>query len=212
MANSILHDFKSPVTSIGLAVGAIGKRHRDPATSQASAVILRQLRRMESMVEEVLEFARGESRLERRPVAVRGLFASLLELNADAVHRSGVTVRVRTPDLTVALDHDRMLRVLQNLLSNAIDALGSRPGGRILLTARRRGAACEIAVHDNGPGVPRAIWGTLFQPFTTHGKSGGTGLGLAIARNIVEAHGGKIAFESARGAGTTFRLRLPLRA
>jgi signal transduction histidine kinase len=108
------------------------------------------------------------------------------------------------------IDHDRMIRVLQNLLNNSVEALAATQGGKIVFAARRNGGMCELTVRDNGPGIPRVIWGTMFQPFTTHGKKGGTGLGLAIAKGVVEAHGGKITFESAKGAGTTFRIRLPL--
>lgn len=210
MANSILHDFKSPVTSIQLAIDLISRRHEDAESRQACATIARQLRRMSSMVEEVLEFARGEARLNRRPVALRELFADLVSLNEDAVRQAGATVQVRAPDMTVVLDHDRMIRVLQNLLTNAVEAIGPGKNGLITFSARRHAGACEISVHDNGPGIPKVIWGALFQPFTTHGKPGGTGLGLAIAKGIVGAHGGEIAFEVKKGAGTTFQIRLPM--
>ncbi len=210
MANSILHDFRSPVTSIRLALGAVGKYHQDDATRSACETIDRQLRRMSSMVEEVLEYARGESRLDRRAVPLRELFADLLAYNRDLLRDSGVTVRVRAMNLTAVLDHDRMLRVLQNLLINAMDALAGRKNGVITLAARRGRNACDITVQDNGPGIPKVIWETIFQPFTSHGKRGGTGLGLAIAKGIVDAHGGAITFVSRRGVGTTFHIRLPL--
>jgi len=212
MANSILHDFRSPVTSIRLALDSVAKRAADPVTHQSCEIIGRQLRRMSSMVEEVLQYARGESRLDRRPVSVRELFANLVALNAHAVQANGITIRIRAASITVLLDHDRMIRVLQNLVSNAIEAIGPNAGGCITLAATRRSGACEITVRDNGPGIPRAIWNSLFQPFTTHGKKGGTGLGLAIAKGIVEAHGGEITFEARRGAGTIFRIRLPIPA
>jgi len=212
MANSILHDFKSPVTSIQLALGAVSKRHTDAVTASSCDIISRQLRRMGSMVEEVLEYARGETRLDRRPVHLGELFSSLLALNGDALRQAGITVHVRAANLVAVLDHDRMIRVLQNLLTNAIEALGGHKNGVITLAARRRQGACEITVRDNGPGIPKVIWGALFQPFNTFGKKGGTGLGLAIAKGIVDAHGGEITFESRKGAGTTFHLRLPLPA
>jgi signal transduction histidine kinase len=212
MANSILHDFRSPVTSIQLAVGSLIKRHHDVATRQACETINRQLRRMSSLLEEVLEFARGETRLDRSPAPLHELFASLISLNADTLREAGIAVRIRATNLIVVLDHNRMIRVLQNLLSNAIEAIGPGHGGVITLSARRLKGACEIALRDNGPGIPKVIWGTLFQPFTTYGKRGGTGLGLAIAKAIVEAHGGEITFHSKKSAGTVFRVRLPLPA
>ncbi len=212
MANGILHDFRSPVTSIQLALGTISKRGADEGTRTAVDIIGRQLKRMGSMVEEVLEYARGETRLQRRPVAVRDLLADLVVLNANAVRATGATLRVFPANLTPTLDHDRMLRVLQNLVSNALEAVSRRRGGIVTVSARRHGGVCQINVRDNGPGIPKVILGSLFQPFTTYGKRGGTGLGLAIAKAIVDAHGGRITFESRRGAGTVFHIQLPLRA
>ncbi|HZL44930.1 MAG TPA: ATP-binding protein [Opitutaceae bacterium] len=213
MANSFLHDFRSPVTSIQLALGAITKRSDDEPTRRACDTISHQLRRMSSLVEDVLQYARGNSTLDRRRVPLRNLFKHLLYLNAETLRHAGITARVRAAGgLVAAIDHDRMIRVLQNLLSNAIEALGTDPKGLIVLAARRRRDGCELTVRDNGPGIPKVIWSALFQPFTSHGKPGGTGLGVAIAKGIVEAHGGEITFESKKGAGTTFRIRLPLPA
>ena len=213
MANSFLHDFRSPVTSVQLALGMITRHSDDEPTRQACDIISRQLRRMSSMVEDVLQYARGNSSLDRRPVALRELFTNLLSFNAGAVRNAGLTVRVRAaPRLVAVIDHDRMIRVLQNLLSNAIEALAGDRHGIVVLSARRLRGRCEITVRDNGPGIPKVIWSHLFQPFTSHGKRGGTGLGLAIAKGIVEAHGGEITFESRKGVGTCFRIRLPLPA
>jgi signal transduction histidine kinase len=211
MANGFLHDFRSPVTSIQLALGLITKHSTDEPTQHACDMIAKQLRRMSSLVEEVLQYARGNSTIDRRPMPVRQLFVHLLDLNADTLTHAGIKVQIRAnPRLVAVIDHDRMIRVLQNLLNNSVEALAATQGGKIVFAARRNGGMCELTVRDNGPGIPRVIWGTMFQPFTTHGKKGGTGLGLAIAKGVVEAHGGKITFESAKGAGTTFRIRLPL--
>ena len=127
MANSFLHDFRSPVTSVQLALGAITKHSDDEATRQACDTISRQLRRMSSMVEDVLQYARGKSHLDRRPLLLRELFTNLLSLNADALRNAGVTVRVRAAARLVAvMDHDRMIRVLQNLLSQRHRGAGRR--------------------------------------------------------------------------------------
>ena len=210
MANSFLHDFRSPATSIQLALGVITKHTDNEPTRHACDTISLQLRRMSSMVEDVLQYARGDSTLDRRRVPLRHLFRHLVHLNSDTLCNAGITVRIRAADRLVAvIDHDRMIRVLQNLLTNAIEAIGANKNGRIMLSARADSAACELTVRDNGPGIPKVIWSTLFQPFVSHGKPGGTGLGLAIAKGIVEAHGGGITFTSRCGVGTTFRIRLP---
>jgi len=210
MANSILHDFRSPVTAIQLALGAISKHGDDSITRSACDTIERQLRRMSVMVEEVLLYARGEARLDRRPVHLSELFANLVAFNTDLLRNSGVRVKTVAGDQKVVLDHDRMIRVLQNLLSNAVEAMPPGRQGVIVLSGNAHKGFCEITVKDNGAGIPKIISSTLFQPFTTYGKKGGTGLGLAIAQGIVAAHGGSISFETRRNRGTTFRIKLPL--
>ncbi|WP_419193016.1 sensor histidine kinase [Kolteria novifilia] len=101
-------------------------------------------------------------------------------------------------------------QVLMNLISNAIQAVGTHGEVRVRLDADETGALVEIA--DNGPGIDPKIHDMIFDPFfTTKGVGEGTGLGLAIARRIVEQHDGRLDFETEIGKGTTFSLRLPLR-
>ena len=123
--------------------------------------------------------------------------------------RAGVKLRIKSTRLKLPLDPDRLLRVLQNLVTNAREALGQKPGGLITVAARPEKNQCIITVSDNGPGVPAEVRSTLFEPFVSHGKTGGTGLGLAIAKAVIAAHRGAIDFKSTR-AGTTFTIQLPL--
>jgi len=123
--------------------------------------------------------------------------------------RAGVKLSIKPTTLELPLDQERALRVLQNLVTNASEAIAKRPGGRITVAARRVKSQCVITVADNGPGVPREIRSTLFEPFVSQGKVNGTGLGLAIAKAVVEAHHGVIDFKSSR-AGTTFSVHLPM--
>jgi len=103
----------------------------------------------------------------------------------------------------------RLLRVLQNLVSNAIHAVKSRPEGRVDVRSWVRDSILHLSVRDNGTGIPEEIKDRLFEPFVTHGKQGGTGLGLAIVLNVVTAHRGKIGVETQTGQGTEFLIRLP---
>ena len=209
MANTMIHDFRGPFTTISLATESLARRNADPKTQELCAMILRQVGRLGGMVEEVLEFARGETRLQPRATPLREVFAQLRENNAATFARTGVRLVIRSSALQLLLDPDRFQRVLQNLVTNAREALARRKHGLIIVSARRQNNRCLIRVSDNGPGVPREIRSTLFEPFVTHGKSGGTGLGLAIARSVVEAHQGSIDYRTAR-TGTTFTIHLPL--
>jgi signal transduction histidine kinase len=99
--------------------------------------------------------------------------------------------------------------VLQNLVTNALQSLGTKRGGRVDVRAWVSDSILNISVRDNGPGLPQTVQDRLFQPFVTHGKKGGTGLGLAIVQKVVTAHRGKISVETQPGQGTEFLIRIP---
>jgi signal transduction histidine kinase len=99
-------------------------------------------------------------------------------------------------------------QALANILRNAIEV--SPPGGEVVLRAGARDGWAEVAVTDQGPGVPDADRDAVFTPFFTT-KEHGTGLGLAIAREFTEAHGGRLVVDGDRRPGATFVLSLPIR-
>jgi signal transduction histidine kinase len=108
----------------------------------------------------------------------------------------------------VFCDRKQLLRVLTNLLNNAIQAIGQRDDGAITVRIDTEGNRHMIRITDNGPGIPADQAEHIFHPnFTT--KSGGTGLGLAIVREIIVAQGGTVSFTSEEGSGTTFIVTLP---
>ncbi|MEX0741595.1 MAG: ATP-binding protein, partial [Phycisphaeraceae bacterium] len=123
------------------------------------------------------------------------------------------TIEVRTEcenDLPlVQADPAQMQIVLSNLVRNARDAMAER-SGRLELAARRQDEdKVLLSVNDNGPGIPPDQRGRIMEPLYTT-KSRGMGLGLALSRTIVDKHGGRIAFESEPGRGTTFTVTLPV--
>jgi signal transduction histidine kinase len=104
----------------------------------------------------------------------------------------------------------QLQQVVLNLLTNAIDA--SPPGGAIAVTTRQEDGEIEVAIRDGGPGIPPDHLKRIFEPFfSTKPPGKGTGLGLFIATQIVRDHRGRLEVDSAPGAGTTFRLVLPVR-
>jgi two-component system NtrC family sensor kinase len=102
-----------------------------------------------------------------------------------------------------------MRQVIQNLINNAVDAIGEE--GKITLASRRAGNEVKITVSDTGKGMAPEELEKIFLPFFTTKQAGkGTGLGLAISLNIVESMGGRIDVQSMPGAGTSFIITLPV--
>lgn len=147
--------------------------------------------------------------------SVRGDVALLLAEAVDAFRAAatakGVSLELEAigGPLTAAFDHDRMLQVLANAISNAIKFTPA--GGRIAIRGERAGNELRFAVTDTGPGIPAEALETVFERFSQVGRNDrrGLGLGLYLSRCIVEAHGGRIWAESAPGEGTRILFTLP---
>lgn len=107
-------------------------------------------------------------------------------------------------------DAERMRRVLDNVIENAVQAIGETGGaGRIEVSTRIAKGAFELAIADTGPGVAPEILPRVFEPLYST-KSFGTGLGLPAVKQIVEQHGGDVRFENTPGQGARIVMRLPL--
>ncbi len=110
-------------------------------------------------------------------------------------------------------DRQRILQILLNLLSNACKFTQQ---GHIVLSVKQQADEILISVSDTGPGIPKADWDLIFQPFkqteTGIRQGQGTGLGMPISRNLVELHGGRIWLDSVPGEGSTFYVALPIRS
>jgi signal transduction histidine kinase len=115
--------------------------------------------------------------------------------------------------LTAAFDHDRILQVLANLISNSLRFTPA--GGKIVIYGEREGANLRLSVVDTGTGIPEGCLDSIFERFSQadrKSRRGGLGLGLYISRCIIEAHGGRILAQSQPGAGTEVSLTLPAHA
>ncbi|PTY02629.1 cyclic nucleotide-binding protein [Verrucomicrobia bacterium LW23] len=214
MAGTIIHDFKNPITGIQLAAELIGMKHgADAVTSKYCKLIAQQTERMVSMAQELLDYSKGgASSLDCKLVHISEFLASFESLNADYAARADCELHIEAADALVSIDAGRVMRVLQNLMTNAVEALDGRAGRVEIRTEKRDDGWLLVTLSDNGPGIPEKIRATLFEPFVTYGKRTGTGLGMAICKTIIEAHGGSITFETELGVGTTFLLWLPLAA
>lgn len=211
MARQVAHEIKNPLTPMKLSVQHLEKSWDEKAPDwdqrlkRFCAALVAQIDSLSAIATEFSDFAKMPPPVNER-----------LDLNdviraALSLYRDVSPVRFRfTPEeeRNVVCDRKQLLRVLTNLLNNAIQAIGQKEGGEISVSVTTAGADHEIRISDNGPGIPPAQSEKIFHPnFTT--KSGGTGLGLAIVREVVNSQGGTISFISAEGTGTTFIITLP---
>ena len=211
MAASIVHDIKNPLTSIRGFADVLATTDGAAEREEFSGIIRQDTDRILSMIQELLEFSRGEPadlHLERIPIA--DFFAQLQPLLERDMEQAGLQLALHVTDqANVRLDIPRMTRVFLNLASNAREAM-EEGGGSLSIEAVRSKETVQIAVQDSGPGIPEVIRDSLFEPFVTRGKTGGTGLGLAIAKQVVEAHGGAIVLDPDFQDGARFLIRLPV--
>lgn len=212
LAGMIAHDLRNPLTAIRCQAGLLRDDNLAAANKDRSVrSILNQVQRMGHTIDELLLFAKPEdSHASLRPYAVSALAASVQEAFALPCHAKGVRLETRLGyQGAVWIRPPQVYRVLENLVKNALDAVGE--GGEILMaTEAASGGEVVIRVADSGPGVPDSIRGSLFEPFVTRDKPGGTGLGLAIVKKIVCEHGGTVWEEPWGLKGACFHLRLPL--
>lgn len=209
MADRIIHDLKSPFCVIQLVADML-RQNRGMPIGELCDLLETQLRRMQSLIEEILDFSRGQPQIKPVEMRLPELVRKLEEYNRYYFTQTHVQWSAEIADVTLRMDPDKMIRAFQNLITNAVEAFMGR-GGRIAFRARPEGDKLVISISDNGPGIPEELHGVFFEPFATLGKAKGTGLGMAVARSIIEAHGGRINFESTAEKGTTFYITLPLR-
>ncbi|MGH0029973.1 MAG: histidine kinase N-terminal 7TM domain-containing protein [Myxococcota bacterium] len=171
------------------------------------------LDRIQRIVQGLLRLSRGGSgRFEPcDPNAIVAEAARFASLSGDGDGSVGLDLRLADDLPEVEADFDQLVQVVLNLFLNARLELRDRADPKVVAVTRRAGDRVEIAVEDNGPGVPEAIRGRIFDPFfTTRAPNEGTGLGLSIAFDILRDHGGTIEVGDAETGGACFTVRLPI--
>ena len=209
MASSLMHDLRNPVAGIRMAADLVGMNHTDEETNHCCDGIRLQCDRLVGMATELLEFSRGESKLHLNRTTPEAFIHQFHTLNDEYFRRTGLAFGLEAQGAEIEIDSMRLLRVLQNLVTNAVEAVGGKPDGRIDIKAWLEDSIFFLTVGDNGPGIPEEVQARLFEAFFTYGKKNGTGLGMAIVQNVVAAHGGTITFQTAPDQGTTFVVQLP---
>jgi signal transduction histidine kinase len=212
MANSIVHDFKNPFATISMSAQMLERSVKDPKAITYCQRIRNQVERMTGMANELCDFAKGNTtQLDLKPTSILAVVEEFKQLNTPFLERENIQFVWGINDASLLIEGGKILRVLQNLIGNAVQALREQGGCiQVLGQAKDADGIYEILVCDNGPGIPEEIRDRLFDPFVTSGKHNGTGLGTSIVKTFVEAHKGRISFVTETGKGTTFTIQLPL--
>lgn len=215
---NVSHELKTPLTSIsGYAETLLTERPDPEVERKFLETILGNARRMQHLVDDLLDLARIESGRWQPALAANDIRETAEEVWGDFGPRGaerGVRFEVEAADgaTTVLADSEGLRLVLRNLLDNALRH--TPPGGRIAVRSSPSEGGVTLQVADTGSGIPREHLGRVFERFYRVDASrsraeGGTGLGLSIVRRTVEAHGGRVAAESALGEGTTITCWFP---
>jgi signal transduction histidine kinase len=207
VSGGLAHQLRNGVTGARLAVQLYLRECGEPGDWSALEVALRQLTLLETHLKRFLDLGRAGA-LRRAPCSLSSLVSEAVELLRPQCRHAGI-------DLVFASAHDPLVltgdagqlgQMLLNVLGNAVEAAG--PGGsvEVRLSADALAGTRVLEVLDTGPGPPQELAERLFEPFVT-GKPEGVGLGLAVARQVAEAHGGRIGFQRLDGR-TCFRIEL----
>jgi two-component system NtrC family sensor kinase len=212
LAAGVAHEINNPLTAI-IANAQILHRELPPNHDLQESVdlIARAGARAAQVVRNLLDFARKED-YHLGITDVNETIERALELIQHEVIARGVELNFEPdPNLpSILASQDHLQSVWLNLLLNAIDSLDKTPG-EVRVWSRRTGDSIEIAVSDNGKGIPPDRLTRIFEPFyTTKAPGRGTGLGLSVSHRIIKQHGGHIRVESQVGVGSTFTVILPV--
>ena len=214
----VAHDLRDLLGGMVLSAEVIAKIAAGTATAEEilaeTARLKRYAARMNRLVGDLVDTASidaGKLSMKPAPGDVGLLLAEAADTFRALAAEKGISLEVEAvePALTAAYDHDRLLQVLANCISNSIKF--TPPRGRVTIRGERSGSELRFCISDTGPGIPAESLEAIFERFWQVGKNSRTGLGLGLylSRCIVEAHGGRIWAESKPGNGAKVCFALP---
>ncbi len=214
----VSYELRAPLTSIaGFTEILAGETPGKLNAKQAEYLdyITRSSDVLKSLIDDILDLASidaGAMQLDHQPIELKEIITECREGVADKLERFGITIATDISGAAEGFigDPDRIRQILYNLVSNAVSV--SPDGGSVLVEAVRKGDVVELAVSDQGPGVPEEKRESIFARFES-GRGGegrrGAGLGLSIVKSFVELHGGSVRVESGVNRGARFVCTFP---
>lgn len=205
LAAKVAHEFRNPIGSIRSSAKLLTK---ELEKSEYLRVILDECRNVETLIDEFLNFA-GPLLLKKNRVALNVLVEDAIMAVLSDERGGGIVLKkaLHKGQIEIEVDVAKMKRAIMNIAQNGVEAMDGE--GTLWIKTEVGGGFVRIEITDTGKGIRDEDLKRVFEPFFTT-KERGTGLGLAIARNIVEAHNGRIECRTEVGKGTTFSIYLPL--
>src|SRR6056297_3359795 len=210
-SSMILHDIRNPISVIK-AYADMLKLSCDENSKDYNYLdkISFETERLNQLANELLDYSRGEIRLDMGIVSIPDFFREICDFTDHRFTSKDIEVEcIHDYDGQVIMDHKRMLRVFTNLLENARKALGRQGSCKVLAVQENK--MIKFSVRDDVSGMSPEVLNHIFEPFYSSSPNGGTGLGMAIVKSVVEAHHGTVEIESSEGQGTEVLIRMPLR-
>jgi len=211
MSKQVAHEIKNPLTPMKLSLQhlqmTLGDAKEDERTVRMCGTLMQQIENLQQIADEFANFG-SLPKTDNQKVLLNDIVETIHDLFRN---RQDMDIHLIEPidDIGVYADKNQLLRVLNNIVKNSIQAIPEERKGLIELKLYKRENKAIISVRDNGVGIPKAEQDHIFKPrFTT--KSNGSGLGLAISANMLDTMGGKLHFNSIPGEGTEFFVELPL--
>lgn len=206
LAAAVAHELRNPLAGIQMSLVNLRRELTDAALAQRVDVVVAELQRIARLLSDLLAPSRHVPE-PRRVVRLATLVHDLAQLaRYQLAPQTALEVAVPA-DLECDVPADALRQALLNLVLNAMQALGGRPG-RIEIAARGEGGAVRLSVRDDGPGFPEALLRGGVRPFTT-GREAGTGLGLAVAQRFAREVRGELVLENCAPRGARAELRIP---
>lgn len=213
---NVSHELKTPLTSIAGYAETLAHETPPGPPREFAATILKNARRMQQLVDDLLDLSRIESGgWQPKPgvLAVAQVAQAAWEPFRDIAAQRRIAFDLEAGAAAVYSDPGALHQILTNLFDNAVR---HAPGGRIVVRAREDAGGTTIEVADTGSGIPPEHLPRIFERFyrvdpARSREAGGTGLGLAIVKHLVEAHGGRVEAQSTVGRGTIIQIWFPAR-
>jgi signal transduction histidine kinase len=214
MAAQMAHEIRNPLNALNLHAELLQQQLRaDPRALESLSPLQKEINRLITVTESYLDLARAP-RLQKSEVQINDVVEELQELYGPLLREREIYLTCDLGDVPLlAADRGQVSQVVGNLLKNASEAFDGleRPGAKYIRVITQHNLATRevvITVMDNGIGIEDENRKNIYSPFYTN-KAHGTGLGLTFSRQVIEAHGGSISFDSAYQQGTKFTIKLP---